>query len=305
MRCIALFLTLGLLGTPLLEAAEAAAPPPFRLVARTSHVDYFAVKGRRVDVRRTEEFLERLSSLFGPAPDGWRIRYYRHPSADELSGHVGYAVSGVADLATGRIDSSREFHPHELVHAVTGREGHPPVFFAEGLAVALTSSGRWSGRDMDAVARTEMATRGTLEPFLAAFPEQNPDVSYAVAGSFIAFLLDRHGIAPMLAFVRGCGHSPEAYEGAFRRAYGRSVARLTIDWVAWLREDAPHAPRAWYEPKLWPVALQREATEPATMPPSLAASPAPSTLADRAAVAAEPQPRLATGAGPSSPGGLH
>jgi len=294
-RRIALVLALGFLGKPLVVPAEAGAAPAFKLVARTSHVDYFAVKGRKVDVRRSEEFLERLSSLFGPAPDGWRIRYYRHPSAGELSGHVGFAVSGVADLATGRIDSSREFHPHELVHAVTGREGHPPVFFAEGLAVALTSRGEWNGRDMDAVARSEMAARGSLEPFLAAFPEQNPDVSYAVAGSFVAFLLDQHGIGPMLAFVRGCGRSPETYERAFRRAYGRSVARLTIEWVAWLREDAPRAPRAWYEPTQWPVALHGEATEPAAVPPSLAASEAPSTLADRAAVAAEPQPRLATG----------
>ena len=299
-RRLALVLTLGLLGKPVVVSAEVVAPPPFELVARTSHVDYFAVKGRGVDVRRTEAFLERLSLLFGPAPEGWRLRYYRHATAAELSGHVGYAVSGVADLATGRIDSSREFHPHELVHAVTGREGQPPVFFAEGLAVALTGQGRWGGRDVDAVARDEMATRGTLEPLLVGFLDQDPHTAYAVAGSFVAFLLDRHGIAPMLAFVRGCGRSPEAYERAFRRSYGRSVARLTIEWLAWLREDAPRAPRAWYEPEQWPVALLREGTDPAPGPPSLAEGPAPSMLVDRTTTAAEPEPRLTTETGASS-----
>jgi len=255
-------------------------------------VDYFTVKGRKVDVRRTEAFLERLQSLFGPSPDGWRIRYYRHPSVRELSDHVGFEVSGVADLATGRIDSSRDFHPHELVHAVTGREGHPPIFFAEGLAVALTSRGLWDGRDIDAVAAGEMARRGTLEPFLAAFTDQDPEVAYAVAGSFVAYLLDRHGIAPMLAFVRGCGSSPEVYEAAFRRAYGGSVARLSIEWTAWLREDASRRPRAWYEPERWPRALQREGAAPAEAVASFAGSRAPSADVNMGDVAAEPEPRL-------------
>jgi hypothetical protein len=290
-------LALGFLGNPLLVPADAAAPPAFKLVARTSHVDYYTVKGGSVDVRQTEAFLERLQSLFGPAPAGWRIQYYRHPSVRDLTDYVGFAVSGVTELATGRIDSSRDFHPHELVHAVTGREGLPPVFFAEGLAVALTSRGLWNGRDMDAVAAAEMAKRGTLEPFLAAFTDQDPDVAYAVAGSFVAFLLERHGIAPMVTFVRGCARSPEAYEGAFRRAYGRFVSRLSIEWMTWLREDARRSTRAWYEPRLWPAALQHEETDTEAARPALAASPPPSTLL-AGPVAAEPQPRT-TEAGPS------
>jgi hypothetical protein len=36
----------------------------------------------------------------------------------------------------GPIDSVRDFHPHELVHAVARRIGRPPVFFAEGLAAS-------------------------------------------------------------------------------------------------------------------------------------------------------------------------
>jgi hypothetical protein len=274
--------------------AEAAAPPALRLVARTSRVDYYAVKGGRVDVKRTEEFLDRLQSLFGPAPELWRIQYYRHPSVRDLSDHVGFAALGVADLATGRIDSSRDFHPHELVHAVTGREGSPPVFFAEGLAVALTAQGSWDGRDIDAVAAAEMARKETLEPFLASFTERDPEVAYAVAGSFVAFLLDRYGMPPMLAFVRGCGRSPEAYESAFRRAYGRSVARLSIEWTAWLSETSPRAKRAWYDPEQWPAALRGSGVDPMAAPagpPSSAAAAAP---AQRSDVAAEPPARLAT-----------
>ena len=280
--------------------AAPAATPGFERVASTSHVDYFAAKGRRVDVRQNEAFLERLSSLFGPAPEGWRIQYYRHASAGELSEHVGYAVTGVADLATGRIDSTREFHPHELVHAVTGREGQPSAFFAEGLAVALTGQGRWAGRDQDEVAAREMAARPTLEPYLDAFMEQDPSISYAVAGSFVAFLLDRDGIEPMRAFVRGCGASPRAYERAFRGAYGRSVASLTIEWMEWLRRGHEGVGRAWYAPEQWPAALQRATRVAAASPaPSLAADPTPATPGAGTTLVAEPQLSAPSTAGAS------
>jgi hypothetical protein len=271
----------------------------FERIARTSHVDYYVAKGQRVDVGRNEAFLDRLSSLFGTAPEGWRIRYYRHASVGELSDHVGYAVSGVADLVTGRIDSAREFHPHELVHAVTGREGCPPAFFDEGIAVAITSRVRWAGRDMDEVARSEMAVRPGLEPFLSAFGEQDSDVAYAVAGSFVAFLLDRHGIEPIMAFVRGCGASASAFERAFRRAYGRSVASLTIEWMAWLRKGQLAAARSWYEPERWPEALRGTAA-PAPPDPPLAAHVAPGTPVAGSTLAAEPsstRPGAALGSG--------
>jgi hypothetical protein len=143
------------------------------------------------------------------------------------------------------------------------------------------------------VAASEMAKRKTLEPFLTTFMDQDPAIAYAVAGSFIAYLLDRYGIAPMLAFVRGCGRYPEAYESAFRRAYGGSVARLSIEWGAWLGENAPRAARAWYEPKVWPGALQREGASPVEAIASLAGSRAPSAGMSGSGVAAEPASRRA------------
>ena len=195
-------------------------------------------------------------------------------------------MSGVADLAAGRIDSAREFHPHELVHAMTGRLGLPPVFFAEGLAVALTSRGRWHGHDPDEIAAREMAARGSLEPFLVDFGEQDPLVAYAVAGSFVAFLLDRLGIEAMKAFLRDCGDSPSRYERAFRRAYGRSVASLTIDWMAQLRRGERKPPRHWYDPARWPAALQRGIVP--TAPQAAMAGPAVGRSLAEPAIGAEP-----------------
>jgi hypothetical protein len=155
-----------------------------------------------------------------------------------------------------RIDSIREFHPHELVHAAAGPLGRPPVFFAEGLAVALTAGGRWEGRDIAAVAREEQRKGRTLEPYLQAFAEQDPVAGYSLAGSFTTFLLDRYGIEAVVAFFRGCGTSPEGYERAFRQAFGRTVARATIEWKQALAAGSPSSARAWHDPETWPRSLQ-------------------------------------------------
>jgi hypothetical protein len=257
--------------------------PDFRPVARSAHATYFAERGGRVDVARSEVFLERLGTLFPPPPGGWGIEFYLHRSTSDLRERVGYSVSGLTDMRTGRIDSAWGYHPHELVHAVAGRLGIPPPLFSEGLAVALTARGELRGRDVDEVAAREMRVRATLEPFLVRFAEQDALVSYAVAGSFVGFLLERYGIDPMVSFLEGCGRSSSRHEAAFRRAYGRSVARASVEWMARLREER-RAPRAWQEPSGWPLNLRRGAS------PALAAAlpGAAEAAGPSAALAADP-----------------
>lgn len=247
---------------PLLLATSPVAAgqrPTFVRVAQSRHVTYWAEKGETIDVARTEAFLARLGTLFPEPAAGWGIELYRHRRADDLGARFGQPVVGLTDLSAGRIDSVLEFHPHELVHAVTSRLGVPPPFFAEGLAVALTSGGRWRGADLDdAAARAVARGRAGLEPFIADFGRQDPEGAYAVAGSFVAFLLDTRGIEPMKAFLRGCGRSPSGFEQAFRAAYGRSLARLTLAWLARLSCRDLRRARAWYDSSRWPEALRRD-----------------------------------------------
>jgi hypothetical protein len=232
-------------------------------IATTGHAIYYAQRARDVDVKRSEAFLTRLDSLFGVPPAGWRLQYYRHADVAEVQARIGFPAWGVTDLATGRVDSVRPYHPHELVHAATGRVGQPPVFFAEGLAVALTSGGSWHGRDLDEVARDFLAARGQLRDLLFDFALQNPERDYALAGSFVAFLLDRYGIEPMLAFVRGCGEV-RSCERALRSAYGRPFDALEVEWERAL--SRPRLLRAWYEPATWPDSLRGRAPVTAPLP---------------------------------------
>ncbi|HVO10283.1 MAG TPA: hypothetical protein VMX54_05955 [Vicinamibacteria bacterium] len=259
-------------------------PPPAEgaelvRVASTGHAVYYARRARDVDVRRSEAFLARLDSLFGPPPAGWRMQFYRHASLAEVQERIGFPAWGVTDLVTGRVDSVRPYHPHELVHAAMGRIGQPPVFFAEGLAVALTSGGSWNGREMDAVAREFLAARGELRDVVFVFALTDPQRDYALAGSFVGFLLDRYGIEPMLAFVQGC-QEPGGCARALPTAYGRPFPALEVEWARALAE--PRAPRPWYDAATWPASLRGRAPLTHRQEPEGVPAASPGLLAERA-----------------------
>jgi hypothetical protein len=255
-RCPAL--TLAIAGGLLAAAVVGAQPAPdFKQRRRTERVTYFVAKGRKADVARTEAFLDRLETLFGAAPAGWHVDYYVHRAQQLSHPQSSYAAFGITDLESLRIDSVREYHPHELVHAVAGTIGRAPLFFAEGLAVALTSEGQWHGASLDARARRALARNASLERYLTAFSQQDPDEAYSVAGSFVAYLLDRFGIDPMIGFLRRCGDGSGSFETAFRGSYDLTVARASIEWSEALGQ-APSEQRAWYHETSWPTSLRRD-----------------------------------------------
>ena len=237
---------------PLLQPAPAAAAGLAR-VASTAHAVYYADLGAGVDVRRCEAFLGRLDAVFGPPPPGWRFEYHRHASPADVRALAGFPATGVTELATGRVDSVLPYHPHELVHAVTSRLGRPPALFAEGLAVALTSGGRWNGRQLDDVAREFVAGHGQLVEVLRTFALDDAVRDYALAGSFVAFLLDRYGNERMVAFLQACTRLRDSSH-ALGASYGRSFAALVDDWEMSLA--TVRGARAWYDPASWPASLR-------------------------------------------------
>lgn len=237
---------------------EASPPAGFALVARTRRVSYFSQHRLPVDVRRSESFLDRLETVFGATPPGRTVEYYRYASQLDMRARTGLYALGVTDLARAEIDSVRSYHPHELVHAATGRLGRPPAFFAEGLAVALSSGGRWGERTVDAAAREAVATGRRLDPFIAAFEEQDPEIAYPLAGSFVAYLIDQYGIDRFLAFYRACGKRPRT-EAAFREAFGHTSAHLAVAWSSALLEGGNPPSWTWIDAATWPESLRRPA----------------------------------------------
>lgn len=252
------YLAAALLVAVVAPVGRSEADNGLRRVAVTKRAVYYAGSPSEVDVKRTEAYLERLEALLAspPAP---ALEYWRQPSASVIASMYQIEASGVTDLSRGRIDSVRAFHPHELVHAVAGRLGRPPVLFAEGLAVALTSRGRWNGRALDDIARESVGRRRLLDRPLEDFALDTPADDYAVAGSFVAFLLNRFGIGPMRSFLRGCGTHGRFFTQAFADAYGRSVADAEFEWERALQEADAGGTRPWHDERSWPASLERAA----------------------------------------------
>lgn len=134
---------------------------------------------------------------------------------------------------------------HEIAHAVAAEFGDPlfgvaarqvlgvPVFVSpgliEGLAVAVDWPGTYGYERLtphEAVRALQlMGKQPSIGQLLSLqFFSMSSATGYTTAGSFLRFLLDTYGAAPLRALY-GSG-------GDFTGAYGKSLAVLEAEWVA-------------------------------------------------------------------------
>ena len=217
------FLT-GLIWTAAAASVGAAPLPGFVLAGQTAHVSFYS-RGQKVDTAKVEKKVTELEKLFGQTLAG-RANYYRYETPQEIAAGTGYYADGVTFAATGEVHSTEACHEHELVHLVAGQLGDPGAFFQEGLAVAVGNHGEWQGRSADRRAR---ASADRLAEIAANFDRFEPNAAYAVAGSFVGYLIRTHGMAQVVAYFRSC--KPGANRTvAFAGAFGTSMETAAADW---------------------------------------------------------------------------
>lgn len=180
-----------------------------------------------------------------------RATLWVHRDADEKrrlvgAGHTSFTKPWLAEI---HLDDEGTPHPllrHELVHALASAAASGPLRvparagawvdggLVEGLAVALeVPAGSF---DVHGWARA-MRDRGLLPPLTSlvgagGFFGTAPARAYAAAGSFVRFLLDRDGPAPVLAAYR---------TDDLPRALGRSLPALDAEWNRFL-DGVPVSP---------------------------------------------------------------
>ena len=209
-------------------AGEAGSLPGFVLRAQTEHFSFYGRGQAKVDAEKSERYLAEVQRLLGQRVAG-RAEYYRYETPQELAAGTGTYAEGVTFARAGQIHSTQDFHAHEIVHLVAGQMGNPGAFFQEGLAVALGNGGRWRGKDVHSVARP-VARRAKLSVLVSTFARQDAETAYAVAGSFVSALIERHGIARVSEFFRACSGGNTA--DAFARAFGSSLDEAGEAWAA-------------------------------------------------------------------------
>ena len=202
--------------------------PGFVLKAQTEHFSFYSRNGQKVDVEKSERYLARVQAQLGHRVTG-RAAYYRYETPQEIAAGTGTWAEGVTFARAGQIHTTQEFHAHEIVHLVAGQMGNPGAFFHEGLAVALGNEGRWRGKQVDELARA--ATRRVpLAAIVKGFAGYAADLTYPVAGSFVAKLIERHGIEKVAAFFRAC--TGQNTTEAFARTFGVTLDEAGAAWAA-------------------------------------------------------------------------
>jgi hypothetical protein len=138
--------------------------------------------------------------------------------------------SGMTELTTGDIHSTRTFHPHEIVHRIAAALGDPGTFFHEGLAVSLGDKGMQEGVSVDALAKVAIHSF-KLRQATDDFARLDPHVAYPMAGSFVAFLIRHHGVAAVSSFFRGCKPKVTTRDTRFAEVFGQTLDEAGAAWA--------------------------------------------------------------------------
>jgi hypothetical protein len=209
----------------LMAAAGFAAPlPGFVLAGQTAHFSFYS-RGEKVDMGKVEKRMGEIEKLFGQTLTR-RANYYRYSTAQEVAAGTGHYAAGVTFAAAGEIHSTEPCHDHELVHLIANRFGTPGTFFQEGLAVAVGNKGEWQGKSAD---KTAKAVSVDIAQLVAGFDRFDPSTAYAVAGSFVGYLVRTHGIDQVTKFFRAC--APKVNPAtAFAATFGGTLETVSADW---------------------------------------------------------------------------
>lgn len=210
----------------------------------SEHYVYHLAAGDRVDTTWQEAYHDWVIGALELQPTG-PLQYHKYRNRAHLESVTGRVTNGFAEPGTPRFHTIWPVDNHEGVHSlVTLYMGHPPALLNEGLAVAHhmdplggVFTPMWSQVPVDDIARSAVSS-GTL-PALADllvspdFFRFDTGLTYPVAGSFVRYLLDTRGLAPMRTYLAGATFEDGASrtQARFEAAYGEPIGAA---WAAWL-----------------------------------------------------------------------
>ncbi len=243
----ALLVFLGGCGGPkTLSPEELAKKLP--LTQESAHYTFHYSSGAEVDPARQEVFHDWAIAQLGVVL-GHRIDYYRYLDRAQMKSITGRDTNGWADPDTFAVHSVWPWENHEVVHVFTDQIGTPSHFFNEGIAVALSVDPfdgilvpYWQGKPVHDYARS-LLQQNRIPPLSGivdsdGFREFPSLDSYAIAGSFVEFLIDRYGIDKCKQFFAASsrGDSRTVIALTFQRVYGQALTEAEQEWLTFLRQ---------------------------------------------------------------------
>jgi hypothetical protein len=234
-----------------LACGSPAAPssPALTETIESAHFSFHYASGDRVDSTWQEQFHEWAVRQLDVTP-ARKITYNKYQSRTHMGSLIGVSnTNGFADPSSFTLHTIWPTDNHETVHLYTSLFANPgPVaLFNEGMAVAHQVNPatndftpKWSGTPLDDITRS--ARQGGRLPALstivetAGFRAIDPNLAYPVSGSFVRYVLDRFGLAPIKEFFRRGtpNDSAETLRTQFLAVFGISFEQAEQDWLAHL-----------------------------------------------------------------------
>jgi len=236
-------LLLGCGGSP--TSPSQTGPPLSELVA-TAHFDFHYAANDSVDAAWQEAFHEWATRELGVSVDR-RIVYNKYLTPSHmLALHNGPGnVNAWADPDRFLVHTIWPRDNHEVVHLYATALGRAVPLFNEGLAVAFQvdpvmgdMTPRWNSRHVHDVC-VALRAQGRLVRLtdlltIDGWRRVDGQVNYPAAGSFVRYLIDMHGMAPLRALLAQSTvqDPPETTQRNVESCYRRSLSELEAEWLA-------------------------------------------------------------------------
>jgi hypothetical protein len=220
---------------------------PLPLAAESADFRFYYSAGDSVQIDRQEAFHAWATGRLGVVLPV-KIDYRKYSSRSDMgarTGHYGGNAYAEPDLFT--IHTILSFDNHETVHIYTARIGYPSEFFNEGIAVAFQTDPlagdlepRFNGEALDDSARRYLRSGQLVLPLSRLLATQDfrgitDDVlSYREAGAFVAYLITRFGMDPLLQFFRISSREDpvDVIRQRFASAFGTTLEAAEAGWLA-------------------------------------------------------------------------
>ncbi len=234
-------------GSPASPSQPSQAPHP--IASESAHFRFFKGPGDVIEVERQEAFHAWAVARLGVTVPA-KIDYHKYVSREDMGAHTSrYNTNGFAVPERFAIHTLWPFDNHETVHVYSALIGRPSDFFNEGIAVALQTDPlngnfevTFNGLGVHDAARQYRASGQLVLP-LSRIVSTNDfraigdsTLAYREAGSFVAFLIERHGIDSVRRFFQtstrddGLPTIRERFQGAL----GVSLEEAEAEWLAFV-----------------------------------------------------------------------
>lgn len=187
------------------------------------------------DMDREVRLVEAVAGEVGIRKTEKRIYYRLYPDEQtffDVTGRKRYQP--FTRWADRELHSLATYEDHEMIHLILYDLGTPPFGLAKGLVFYFRA--KYNGWDLHNAAKQDLFRKDIPALFRTInqrdFADSKVSVTVPAWGSFVTWLIDRHGMDKLLELYRTTNEITEAgpFSARFKSVYGVDFQKMDQDW---------------------------------------------------------------------------